>query len=50
MLNGTEYGLRYLQVLMDLQENPQAAQQHLKNPGVMNKFQKLVSAGIVQVK
>lgn len=38
------------QVLMDLQENPQAAQQHLKNPGVMNKFQKLVSAGIVQVK
>ncbi|XP_057811275.1 hsp70-Hsp90 organizing protein 3-like [Salvia miltiorrhiza] len=38
------------QVLTDLQENPKAAQDHMKNPLVMNKIQKLVSAGIVQVK
>ncbi|CAA2964460.1 hsp70-Hsp90 organizing 3-like [Olea europaea subsp. europaea] len=38
------------QVLTDLQENPKAAQEHMKNPLVMNKIQKLVSAGIVQVK
>lgn len=39
-----------MQVLTDLQENPRAAQAHLKNPGVMQKIQKLVSAGIVQMK
>ncbi|KAL8552668.1 hypothetical protein ACS0TY_001380 [Phlomoides rotata] len=38
------------QVLVDLQENPKAAQEHMKNPLVMNKIQKLVSAGIVQVR
>ncbi|CAI9775537.1 unnamed protein product [Fraxinus pennsylvanica] len=38
------------QVLSDIQENPKAAQEHMKNPLVMNKIQKLVSAGIVQVK
>ncbi|KAG8374768.1 hypothetical protein BUALT_Bualt10G0030100 [Buddleja alternifolia] len=38
------------QVLVDFQENPKAAQEHMKNPSVMNKIQKLVSAGIVQVK
>ncbi|KAL1559751.1 Hsp70-Hsp90 organizing protein 3 [Salvia divinorum] len=38
------------QVLTDFQENPKAAQDHMKNPLVMNKIQKLVSAGIVQVK
>ncbi|KAL5212497.1 hypothetical protein ABZP36_023344 [Zizania latifolia] len=38
------------QVLIDLQENPRASQEHLKNPGVMQKIQKLVSAGIVQMK
>uniref|UniRef100_A0A1D1YTQ5 Heat shock protein STI n=1 Tax=Anthurium amnicola TaxID=1678845 RepID=A0A1D1YTQ5_9ARAE len=38
------------QVLIDLQENPRAAQDHLKNPQVMNKIQKLVSAGIVQMR
>lgn len=38
------------QVLTDLQENPKAAQEHMKNPMVMNKIQKLVSAGIVQVR
>ncbi|CAL4886419.1 unnamed protein product [Urochloa decumbens] len=38
------------QVLIDLQENPRASQDHLKNPGVMQKIQKLVSAGIVQMR
>jgi stress-induced-phosphoprotein 1 len=38
------------QVLVDFQENPRAAQDHLKNPGVMQKIQKLVSAGIVQMR
>ncbi|KAG0488600.1 hypothetical protein HPP92_007180 [Vanilla planifolia] len=38
------------QVLIDLQESPKAAQEHLKNPQVMNKIQKLVRAGIVQIK
>ncbi|KAJ4956088.1 hypothetical protein NE237_012871 [Protea cynaroides] len=38
------------QVLVDFQENPRAAQEHLKNPEVMHKIQKLVNAGIVQLK
>ncbi|KAJ1702170.1 hypothetical protein LUZ63_001949 [Rhynchospora breviuscula] len=38
------------QVLVDFQENPSAAQNHLKNPQVMHKIQKLVNAGIVQMK
>ncbi|PPD86195.1 hypothetical protein GOBAR_DD16860 [Gossypium barbadense] len=38
------------QVLIDFQENPKAAQEHMKNPMVMNKIQKLVSAGINQQK
>ncbi|KAL3499516.1 hypothetical protein ACH5RR_038609 [Cinchona calisaya] len=38
------------QVLTDFQENPKAAQEHMKNPLVMNKIQKLVSAGIVQMR
>ncbi|GAB2274116.1 Hsp70-Hsp90 organizing protein 2 [Dionaea muscipula] len=38
------------QVLIDFQENPKAAQEHMKNPMVMNKVQKLASAGIVQVR
>ncbi|XP_058104591.1 hsp70-Hsp90 organizing protein 3-like [Magnolia sinica] len=38
------------QVLIDFQENPKAAQDHLKNPQVMHKIQKLVSAGIVQLR
>ncbi|KAL4352008.1 hypothetical protein GQ457_06G038160 [Hibiscus cannabinus] len=33
------------QVLIDFQENPKAAQEHTKNPMVMNKIQKLVTAG-----
>ncbi|KAK1327134.1 Heat shock protein STI [Acorus calamus] len=38
------------QVLVDFQENPKSAQEHLKNPQVMHKIQKLVSAGIVQMR
>ncbi|XP_010264197.1 PREDICTED: hsp70-Hsp90 organizing protein 3-like [Nelumbo nucifera] len=38
------------QVLIDFQENPKAAQEHLKNPQVMHKIQKLVSSGIVQMR
>ncbi|XP_042503794.1 hsp70-Hsp90 organizing protein 3-like [Macadamia integrifolia] len=38
------------QVLIDFQENPREAQEHTKNPLVMQKIQKLVSAGIVQLK
>ncbi|GMI71727.1 Hop3 [Hibiscus trionum] len=38
------------QVLADFQENPKAAQEHTKNPMVMNKIQKLISAGIVQMR
>lgn len=39
-----------MQVLIDFQENPKAAQEHAKNPMVMSKIQKLVSAGIVQMR
>lgn len=39
-----------MQVLVDFQENPKAAQEHTKNPMVMSKIQKLVSAGIVQMR
>ncbi|XP_073153546.1 hsp70-Hsp90 organizing protein 1-like [Henckelia pumila] len=38
------------QVLVDFQENPKSAQEHMKNPLVMDKIQKLINAGIVQVK
>ncbi|GMH22760.1 hypothetical protein Nepgr_024603 [Nepenthes gracilis] len=38
------------QVLVDIQENPRAAQDHMRNPMVMNKIQKLASAGIVQIR
>ena len=38
------------QVLQDFQENPKAAQEHLKAPTVMAKIQKLVNAGIVQMR
>ncbi|XP_062074082.1 hsp70-Hsp90 organizing protein 3 [Humulus lupulus] len=38
------------QVLIDFQENPKSAQEHTKNPMVMAKIQKLVNAGIVQIR
>lgn len=37
-------------VLRDFQEDPRAAQVHLKNPGIMAKLNKLIAAGIIQVK
>ncbi|KAG5249282.1 hsp70-Hsp90 organizing protein [Salix suchowensis] len=33
-----------------MRQNPKAAQEHTKNPSVMSKIQKLVQAGIVQMK
>jgi len=38
------------QVLQDLQENPKAGQEALKDQMVMNKIQKLVNAGILQIR
>lgn len=38
------------QVLVDFQENPRAAQEHTKSPMVMAKLQKLMAAGIIQVR
>lgn len=38
------------QVLNDFQEDPKAAQLHAKDPGVMAKLQKLVNAGLVQMR
>jgi stress-induced-phosphoprotein 1 len=35
-------------VLRDFTENPKAAQQHLKNPGIMEKLQKLIAAGVLR--
>jgi len=37
------------QILEDMQRDPGAAQSHLKNPLVMSKIQKLISAGILKV-
>lgn len=38
------------QVLEDMSTNPKAAAEHQKNPMIMAKVQKLISAGIVQVR
>lgn len=38
------------QVLQDFQEDPKAAAEHQKNPMIMARIQKLVAAGIVQVR
>ena len=37
------------QVLDDFQNDPAAAQRHLKQPQIMAKIQKLVKAGIVKL-
>lgn len=37
------------QILQDMQNNPKAIQEHLKNPMINAKFQKLVNAGIIQL-
>jgi len=38
------------QVLNDIQTNPAAAQKHLANPDIMGKLQKLIDAGVIQVR
>ncbi len=38
------------QVLKDFQENPKAAQAHLRNKDIAAKLQKLVTSGIVQMR
>lgn len=38
------------QVLTDFQQDPRSAQKHLTNPEIMKKLNKLISAGIIQVK
>lgn len=37
------------QILKDMQSDPGAAQNHLKNPLIMNKIQKLINSGILRV-
>jgi len=36
--------------LVDFKENPKVAQEHMKNPMMMNKIQKVVNVGIVQMR
>jgi len=33
-----------------MEENPAAAQKHLSHPDIAKKFEKLVAAGIVQIR
>lgn len=40
----------FLQVLQDMQEDPGAAQQHLRHPEISRKIEKLVAAGILQIR
>jgi len=37
-------------ILEQMQENPQAAQEHMKNPAIRDKIAKLVDSGILQVR
>jgi len=37
-------------VLKEMQENPRSAGQHMKNPLIAMKLQKLMAAGIIQMK
>ena len=36
--------------MFGVQADPKAAQEHMKNPMVMAKIQKLVNAGILQIR
>jgi stress-induced-phosphoprotein 1 len=37
-------------ILQQMQRDPAAIQDHLKNPAVAEKFQKLMDAGIIQMR
>ena len=39
-----------LQVLQDMQEDPKAAQTHMRHPDIAQKVEKLVAAGIIQIR
>lgn len=39
-----------VQVLQDMQEDPAAAQQHMRHPDISRKIEKLVAAGILQIR
>jgi len=49
MLNRIRFVMS-MQVLVDFKENPKAAQEYTKNPMMMNKIQKVVNVGIVQMR
>jgi len=38
------------QVLQEMQQNPQASQKHMRDPTIMAKIQKLIAAGVLQMK
>jgi stress-induced-phosphoprotein 1 len=38
-----------LQVLQDMQEDPKAAQTHMRHPDIAWKVEKLIAAGILRV-
>jgi stress-induced-phosphoprotein 1 len=37
-------------ILKQMQENPAAAQEHLKNPGVAAKINTLINAGVISMR
>jgi stress-induced-phosphoprotein 1 len=37
-------------ILQQMQEDPKAAQDHLRNPEVARRLQKLINAGIISVR
>ena len=37
-------------ILEQMQENPQAAQEHMQNPAINEKIRRLVDSGILQVR
>ena len=38
------------QILRDFSENPNAAQEALRNPGVRQKIEKLIAAGVIETR